>query len=89
MRSILNRLIRWATRGDDCVVASRAVTADSGRIPNNLSLYITAACGGLVITARHYNAKTDRSSESVYVVVDTDKLGEELAHIIAMENLVR
>lgn len=47
------------------------------------------AVGGKVVQTRHYNEKTDRMNQTLYIVPDNADLGQELSHIITREYVSR
>ena len=53
----------------------------------NFTVY--SATGGKVIQIRTYNANTDQSRSTLYVVTDKEDLGQELGQIITVESLSR
>lgn len=63
------------------------VPVGGNSIPVSFNFSITPATGGKVIVVRHYDHKTDRHHENVYIITDNQCLGEELAQIITRESL--
>ena len=45
------------------------------------------ASGGYVIETCHYDSKTDRHNNKMYVITDDKDVGEEMGKIITMESL--
>jgi len=58
-----------------------------GDEPIRLSIY--NASGGFVIETRTYDSKKDQSKTNLYIVTDTEKMGEELSKIITLTSLTR
>jgi len=71
-RGLKNQLIG---RGDD-------VESDAG-----LNITVRRAIGGKIITFRHYDAKTDRSSNKLYIVPDELDFERELGKMITLESM--
>jgi hypothetical protein len=53
----------------------------------NLSLSITTANGGKIVSFRRYDHKTDRHDNKIYVVPDDLDFNAELGKMITMESL--
>jgi hypothetical protein len=45
------------------------------------------AAGGFIIETRHYDQKTDRNYNKLYIITEEKDLGNELGKIITMESL--
>lgn len=70
--------------------ANQVKTASgSSSVPSTFNFSVTDATGGKVITVRHYDPRTDRSYENVYIITDKEDLGVELGQIITRESLSR
>jgi hypothetical protein len=48
---------------------------------------VRKAIGGKIITFRHYDAKTDRSSNKLYIVPDELDFERELGKMITLESM--
>ena len=66
----------------------------AGRVPvrehdwhENLSLSITTANGGKIVSFRRYDHKTDRHDNKIYVVPDDLDFNAELGKMITMESM--
>ena len=53
----------------------------------NLSLSITTANGGKIVSFRRYDHKTDRQDNKIYVVPDDLDFNTELGKMITMESM--
>lgn len=53
----------------------------------NLSLSITTANGGKIVSFRRYDHKTDRHDNKIYVVPDDLDFNAELGKMITMESM--
>lgn len=58
------------------------VESDAG-----LNITVRKAIGGKIITFRHYDAKTDRSSNKLYIVPDELDFERELGKMITLESM--
>ncbi len=54
---------------------------------NSLNFKIFKASGGTVLETTSYDRKTDRHSNSLYVITDDKDLGKEIGKIITLESL--
>jgi hypothetical protein len=96
-RDTIGKFIRWALNSDDLpnLVGSGdarkvgvAIRSDTD-LPVTFNFTITNASGGKVVVVRHYDSRTDRSHENVYIITDNDNLGDELEQIITKESLTK
>lgn len=53
----------------------------------NLSLSITTAMGGKIVTFRRYDHKTDRHDNKIYVIPDDQDFNAELGKLITLESM--
>ncbi|WP_353482370.1 hypothetical protein [Haliscomenobacter sp.] len=53
----------------------------------NLSLSITTANGGKIVSFRRYDHKTDRHDNKIYVVPDDHDFNAELGKLITLESM--
>jgi hypothetical protein len=97
----LKRLIaQWSSEGrelweEDSLVPmktstrSRLAIRSSGDIDSEEGLNITVrkAIGGKIVTFRHYDHKTDRTSHKLYVVTDELDFDKELGKMITLESM--
>jgi hypothetical protein len=60
-----------------------------GDYMRGLQFTVYSAAGGTIIQMNSYDARTDRTNSSLYIVTDKEDLGEELNLIITRENLTR
>lgn len=72
--------------GHGNTLAAKSIGGSSS-VPATFNFTVTSATGGKVITVRHYDPRTDRSHENVYIITDKEDLGEELGQIITRESL--
>ena len=63
-------------------LVSDDVESDAG-----LNITVRKAIGGKIITFRHYDAKTDRSSNKLYIVPDELDFERELGKMITLESM--
>ena len=73
---------------DECI-QSTAMTSRGSDIDSDDGLNITVrkAIGGKVITFRHYDRKTDRSNNKLYVISDDLDFERELGKMITLESM--
>ncbi len=104
IKKTIRKLIKWAVTDSDSKVESSYTNSSLGSISMSKSsgparadldasrgIHFTVfpATGGKVIQVSTYDPRTDRSTNSLYVVTNEDELGEELAQIITRESLTR
>jgi len=63
-------------------LVSDDVESDAG-----LNITVRKAIGGKIITFRHYDVKTDRSSNKLYIVPDELDFERELGKMITLESM--
>ena len=63
-------------------LVSDDIESDAG-----LNITVRKAIGGKIITFRHYDAKTDRSSNKLYIVPDELDFERELGKMITLESM--
>ena len=73
-KPVRSRLSRVTSTGD--------IDAEDG-----LNITMRKAIGGKIITFRHYDAKTDRSSNKLYIVPDELDFERELGKMITLESM--
>lgn len=69
------------------VESSKSSDSLEGGKPMQFTVF--SATGGKVIQFSSYDRVTDRAVRNLYIVTDTEQLGEELAQIIMRESLSR
>ncbi len=69
-------------RNNGIGLVSDDVESDAG-----LNITVRKAIGGKIITFRHYDAKTDRSSNKLYIVPDELDFERELGKMITLESM--
>ena len=74
--------IKNSRRNNLIGLASDDVESDAG-----LNITVRKAIGGKIITFRHYDAKTDRSSNKLYIVPDELDFERELGKMITLESM--
>lgn len=74
-----------STRG----LAKRATVSRSDDIEseNGLNITVRSAIGGRIVTFRHYDHRTDRSTHKLYIVPDDQDFERELGKMITMESM--
>ena len=64
-----------------------SVAVDDVESDTGLNITVRKAIGGKIITFRHYDAKTDRSSNKLYIVPDELDFERELGKMITLESM--
>jgi hypothetical protein len=64
------------------LVSSSDVESDEG-----LNITVRQAIGGRVVTFRHYDRKTDRNNNRIYVIPDDLDFERELGKMITLESM--
>jgi hypothetical protein len=64
------------------LVSSSDVESDDG-----LNITVRQAIGGRVVTFRHYDRKTDRNNNRIYVIPDDLDFERELGKMITLESM--
>jgi hypothetical protein len=91
----LKRIVRNWANDDSCeelkppapgyrsqLVSSSDVESDDG-----LNITVRQAIGGRVVTFRHYDRKTDRNNNRIYVIPDDLDFERELGKMITLESM--
>lgn len=95
-KNIINKFIMWAARDDAPVNASmmcrprhdtHVSTVGDGVFGINFTVY--SAVGGKIVKINDYDQLTDKHLSTLYIVHDTDDLGEEISMIITRQLLTR
>jgi hypothetical protein len=100
MKKLLRRLFNWvnsdslepchdATSYGSKVKSMNGIGVSSLEDCNPINFRVYSAAGGKIVQIHSYDHRTDRSVSSLYIITDTENLGEELAHIITRESLTR
>jgi hypothetical protein len=91
---MIKRWLRnWLMRDDEnpkyaAMAASRPdVTSNSIDEDESLRFTVTPARGGVVVSVRHYDRKTDRNNYTNHVIHDDENVAESIGHIVSMEIL--
>ena len=98
MKWVKRLIYRWYQDGRDMYDEEPAtlskslrnrVTIRSNDIDSEEGLNITVrkAIGGKIVTFRHYDHKTDRTSHKLYVVPDDLNFDKELGKMITLESM--
>ena len=69
--------------------ARSATSNNIGDFNHGMNFTVFSATGGKVIQLTNYDPRTDRTNSALYIITDSENLGEELAHIITRESLTR
>ena len=94
MKWFKRKLHQWATEGgrDDLYKSEKAAIATIDRSvdhesDNNMTINVSKAIGGHIISIRHYNRKTDRNSNGVHIIPESEDFLESLSAIVVQEKL--
>lgn len=83
--SIKQRIRNWLMDEDEQIYSQ---PVESDRLSSEgMRFQLYKASGGFVIETRHYDERTDRNNNKIYVITENQDLGEELGKIITMESL--
>lgn len=69
------------------VMATRDHSSNEFEEDNTMRFTITPARGGIVVSIRHYDRKTDRTNYTNHVIHDDENVAESIGHIVSMEIL--
>jgi hypothetical protein len=73
----------YATKSSNrLAVRSSDIDSEDG-----LNITVRSAIGGRIVTFRHYDRKTDRSSHRLYIVPDDQDFERELGKMITLESM--
>jgi hypothetical protein len=86
---------RWASeyldRSEEAQVSTgyrnKLVSASDVESDEGLNITVRQAIGGRVVTFRHYDRKTDRNNNRIYVIPDDLDFERELGKMITLESL--
>jgi hypothetical protein len=86
---------RWASEYLDSSEEARVstgyrnklVSASDVESDEGLSITVRQAIGGRVVTFRHYDRKTDRNNNRIYVIPDDLDFERELGKMITLESM--
>jgi hypothetical protein len=89
------KLRNWANSAEDEKESVYATAIGSNRLisrsdidsEEGLSITVRSAIGGRIVTFRHYDRKTDRSSHRLYIVPDEQDFERELGKMITLESM--
>ena len=80
----------WLNRDDfaDMSMSSNTVVGrDELDMQHSIRFAVTAARGGVVVTTRHYDKRSDKSKETIHVIPDGEDIATAIGHIVSMELL--
>ena len=95
MKWLKRQLRNWLNSDDELNEATQRlksrglVSSTSGDFDsdNGLSIRVHKAHGGKIVAFNHYDRKTDRTTNSVYIVTDEQDFERELGKMITMESM--
>jgi hypothetical protein len=81
------RFRQWLySDSDDMADVVQAIETDK-LSSEGMRFQLYRASGGYVVETRHYDQKNDRSVNNLYIINDSDDVGEKMGKIITMESL--
>jgi hypothetical protein len=83
-------LRNWLMNDDSksqLVMASVDRTGHEFEEDNTMRFTITPARGGIVVSVRQYDRKTDRTNYTNHVIHDDENVAESIGHVVSMELL--
>ena len=66
---------------------NKLVSASDVESDDGLNITVRHAIGGRVVTFRHYDRKTDRNNNRIYVIPEDQDFERELGKMITLETL--
>lgn len=75
--------------GSNLTKASPARALNINETINGMNFIVYPATGGKVVQFSHYDERTGRNNSHLYVITDSEDLGEEMGQIITKECLSR
>lgn len=69
------------------VAASVDRSSNSFEEDDTIRFTVTPARGGIVVSVRQYDRKTDRTNYTNHVIHDDENVAESIGHIVSMELL--
>ena len=64
-----------------------SATSNDFDADNGLNIQVHKAHGGKIVSFRHYDRKTDRTNNSVYIITDEQEFERELGKMITLESM--
>ena len=86
LRTKLHNFIFPSTEPEAKLVAA-SVEETGFRDDHSLRFDVTSARGGVILSMRFYDSRTDRTHYQNYVIPDGEDVATSVAHIISMELL--
>lgn len=63
----------------------QAVDVDTIDSEDRIRFEVTPARGGIILSVRHYDRKSDRNSNTLHIFTDETNYAEEIGRVVAME----
>lgn len=82
-----NKLRNFVFPPDEAKIASASVEETGFRDDHSLRFDVTSARGGVILSMRFYDERTDRTHYQNHVIPDTEDVATSVAHIVSMELL--
>jgi hypothetical protein len=74
--------------GDEVEKLSQSLSVEPASLESTgMRLQVYKASGGFVVETRRYDERTDRHSNTMHVITESEDLGERLGKIVMMEAL--
>jgi hypothetical protein len=97
MNWIKRKVIKWVREdwenervmnryGGEIAVSGAPYDSDSVDTAKGFTVKIQVARGGRIVSFNHYDRKTDRSENSVYVIPEEQNFNEVLVNLINLES---
>lgn len=87
MKWFWNWVRRHVERSENAIQKSTPVGRYSDYDHQGITMQITAAVGGRIVTVSRYDRSQDRHRHCTYVIPDSDDFDQTLVKIVTMENL--
>ena len=87
IRNWANDEVQYTSSGLETKYRNQLVSASDVESDDGLNITVRQAIGGRVITFRHYDRKTDRNNNRIYVIPDDLDFERELGKMITLESM--
>ena len=86
-RWLRNWLMNDESKNQLAMVSTRDHSSNEFEEDSTMRFSITPARGGIVVSVRQYDRKTDRTNYTNHVIHDDENVAESVGHIVSMEIL--
>lgn len=87
-KTFKQRIRDWLySDGNDVESVPQDIESSGYSTDGSIRIDVTPARGGIIVSVRKYDPKTDRRQDIVHIIHDDQNISENIAHIISMELL--